>query len=139
MAATDHPFYDNLMTIITDLIVKITAAQASYFATHGKYFQGIKTPATPLDGVTEVTMDVDAKPTDQLEGWIDFDSQTFKRNTKVPYQIRVDVYESPLGWGWVFTGELWYAGEHLVYKHHNGPETLSGIFDELYVQVDEVV
>jgi hypothetical protein len=121
------------------LIVKITAAQDAYFATHGKYFQGIKTPAIPLDGVTEGTMDVDVKPTDQLEGWIDFDSNTFKRNTKVPYQMKIKVYNALSGHGWVFTGELFYNSEHLVYRHHNGPETLSGIFDELYVEIDEEV
>ena len=139
MAITDHPFYDNLVTITLNLIADITAAQDTYFAANGKYFQGIKTPAGQLDGMVEGTMDVNVKPTDQLESWVDFDAQTFKRNTKVHYQIRVATYGGPLGQGWIFTGELWYLGEHIVYRHHVGPEQRGGIFDEFYIQIDEVV
>ena len=140
MAATDHPFYDNLITIITDMIADITVAQTAYFATHGHYFQGIKTPTTQQDGASlGDTIDETAKPTDQLEDWVTFAPQTFKKNSKIPYQVSVDVYEAPSGHGWIFTGKLWYNSEHLVYMHHVGPEIQEGIFDELYIQVDEVI
>ena len=51
MPPSDHPFYNNLMLIIDDLIDDITVAQDAYFADklltegEGRYFQGIKTPA----------------------------------------------------------------------------------------------
>ena len=140
MPPQDHPFYDNLMTIYADLISDITAAQDIYFADklategEGRYFQGKKTPATPLDGVTLGTIDETAKPTDQLESWIDFAPQTFKKNSKVPYQIRVDVYKAPSGHGWIFTGELTYAGENLEIRHHHGTEVMEGPFDVLYIK-----
>ena len=143
MAASDHPFYENLMTITANLISDIAAAQATYFATNGKYFQGIKTPTAPLDGVSEGTIDETAKPSDQLESWVDFAPQTFKKNSKVPYQIRVDVYEAPSGHGWIMTAELWYDGlgpdaygndgSHWVFRHHEGAATPGGIYDEWYI------
>ena len=147
MPPSEHPFYSNLMTIIDDLIDDITLAQVIYFDTYGKYFQGIKTPATQQDGTTlGDTIDETAKPTDQLESWVNFAPQTFKKNSKLPYQITVDVYSSPSGHGWIFTGELWYdglgpdsygnMGSHIVYRHHVGPEVLGGIFNELYIQPD---
>jgi hypothetical protein len=147
MAPSDHPFYNNLMTIITDLISDISAAQTAYFNANGRYFQGIKTPATPQTGTTlGDVIDETAKPTDQLEDWVTFAPQTFKKNSKLPYQISIDTYEAPSGHGWIFTGELWYddlgpdaygnMGSHLVYRHHEGTEPQDGIFDELYIQPD---
>ena len=150
MPPSDHPFYSNLMTIIDDLIDDITLAQVVYFNANGKYFQGIKTPATQQDGTTlGGIIDETAKPTDQLENWVNFAPQTFKKNSKVPYQISINVYSAPSGHGWVFTGELWYdglgpdaygnMGSHLVYRHHVGLEVISGIFNELYIQPDSEV
>ena len=156
MPPSDHPFYSNLMTIITTLVDDIAAAQVLYAAdkleTEGvpRYFQGIKTPATQQDGTTiGDIIDETAKPTDQLESWVNFAPQTFKKNSRIPYQITVDVYSGPSGHGWIFTGELWYdglgpdaygnMGSHLVYRHHVGPEVLSGIFNELYIQPDGVI
>ena len=152
MAPSDHPFYPTLMQITTNLISDIAAAQEAYFAAKliaegkGRYFQGIKTPPGQSDGTGLDIIDENAKPTDQLEDWVTFAPQTFKKNSKVPYQIRVDNYKAPSGHGWIFTGELWYdglgpdaygnMGSHIVYRHHYGTEVLDGIFDELYIQVD---
>ena len=105
MPIEDHPFYSNLMAITTTLISDIATAQDTYFSANGKYFQGVKTPSSQLDGTTEGTMDVDLKPPDQLESWVDFAPQTFKRNTKIPYQITVDTYESEDGHGYVIKGD----------------------------------
>lgn len=131
MPITDHPSYDTIMLSITQLISDVSIAQTAYFSAHGKYFQGIKTPTAQLDGITEGTLDVDVKPLDQSESWIDFAPTIFQRNSKIPYQISIDVYETFEGWGWIMTFELWYLGTHYVYHHYEGiTPAIFNTFDE---------
>lgn len=82
---------------------KLVAAQNAYYASHGRYFQGITTPATlPDDGAT-VVADYAKKPTDQLEKWSDVFTGGNLLPGNVPAQITIDVYDGPLGRGWMAT------------------------------------
>ena len=144
---TEHPFYGKLMTITNSFVNAIAAKQDEYFIANGRYFQGIRIPEGELDGTTDVSVNVNAKPHDQEETWAQFDKTLFKNNLKVPYNISIDVYEAPSGWGWILTGELWYDGlgpdsygnngSHWVFKHHEGPMNLGfEILDEWYIKPD---
>ena len=143
---TAHPRYAMLMTLVNALIVKIQLAQASYFSVNQKFFQGIRIPEISLDGTTDTTVNWAVAPHDQAAAWKDFDGTTFKTAFKIPFNIRIDVYRAPTGWGWVLTVELWHAGmgpdaygtdgDHWVYKHHEGPANQIGYFDEWYIESD---
>ena len=149
MAPTNHQYYSNQMTITLQWVSDMDAAQVAYFDIHGHFYQGIITPATPLDGTTLGDLDLNVKPTDQAEDWFDFDPVLFPQGKKLAYQIRSDVYKAPSGQGYVLTGDLYYAGlgpdayghygDHIVYRHHVGLEVLDGIFDEWYIQVDSEI
>jgi hypothetical protein len=142
-----HPRYAVVETLVQALITKVRIAEATYFTANHKYFQGIITPSTPQDGMTDATPNWAVKPTDQIESWKDFDSTTFKTQFKIPFQIRIDVYESPAGWGWILTIDVWKAGLgpdqfgtdgiHWKYQHHEGPEVLSGPWDTWFILPEE--
>ena len=141
-----HPRYAVIDTLVKALITKVSIAEATYFAANQAYFQGIVTPSSPTDGLTDATANWAVTPHDQVASWKDFDPSTFKTNFKIPFQIRIDVYESPIGWGWALTIEVWKSGlgpdefgndgNHWVYRHHEGPENY-GLCDVWFIQVDE--
>jgi len=147
MAIQDHAKYTRLMNIIANLITKIGAKQAGYFTAKSKFFQGLKIPVGNCDGDTDVLIDSSLHPPDQEESWNDFDSVTFTTNTKIPVNITLDVYDAPLGWSWVLTIDLWYAGldpdeygqtgDHWRYRHYEGTELL-GIWDKWQVMDDTI-
>lgn len=82
---------------------KLVAVQDAYYASKGRYFQGITTPAAlPDDGAT-VVADYTKKPTDQLEKWSDVFTGGNLLPGSIPAQITIDVYDGPLGKGWAAT------------------------------------
>ena len=149
MAVTDHPNYATLENRTNTLISRGITAQGIYTGNYGYFFQGIATPVTIPDGASNGDTDVNVKPSDQPHTWNDFDPVGFAQIQKFPFRIRIDVYESPEGWGWIYTIEFRYAGigpdaygtdgDHWVYRYHEGAGTPEGIFEEWYIQVDEVI
>jgi len=145
MAASDHPFYNNLMTTTLQTMSDIDVAQTAYMAAHGgKPFQGILTPATPLDGTGVGDMDTSLKPTDETDDWNDFAPVLFPQNKKLPYQIKSDIYELPdNSWGYIITTKIYYAGldpdaygnmgDCWIYRHHVGLGIVDGVFDEYHI------
>ena len=71
----------------------------------------------------------------------------FKNNLKVPVNIKVDVYESSAGWGWIFRAEVvidglgpdayGVDGSRWEYKHGEGPAAQNGVWDEWHILKDE--
>lgn len=145
---SDHPNWGVIHGMVTSMINKVHVAQSSYFLKYEKYFQGITAPAEPVDGTESVSVNWFVKPTDQEASWYVFDITTFVPATDIPFQMRIDVYESPQdGWGYILTFEVWYAGigpdeygnngTHWLYHHHEGDAEIEGIFpifDEWYIE-----
>ena len=142
----DHPQYAKISTFTASIVSQISAKQDVFFLVNGRYFQGLwllGPDATP-DGTTDETIIESTSPDDFGFTWRDFDSVVFKKNIKIPINIKIDVYQAPNGWGWIFTAEAYIAGfgpdaygnegDHWMYQHHEGPEVHSGIFDEWYIQ-----
>ena len=146
MAIINHPSYARIVTLTQSFVDSVSAKQADFFIANGRYFQGINLVDGQPDGETDINMDATKKPTDQLESWSDFDSKVFKNNIKIPFNVKVNIYESPAGWGWELIIEVWKAdlgpdaygndGDHWIYRHHEGPAPKGGIFDTWYIDPD---
>jgi hypothetical protein len=148
MAIEDLPGYPGLVTLIESYINKINDAQDSYFIDYGKYFQGVDLISdSEPNGVIPVQADTNKKPEgDQDHSWFDFDKTVFAASMALPTNIKINIYESDdkvnntFGWGYVITFEFWRdglgpdilgtSGRHWYFRHHRGPATPSGIFDQ---------
>lgn len=145
---TTHPRYAIIQTIIDSLIEKVRTAQANYFLVNNRYFQGLITPENPLDGLENISVSWLRKPIDQEASWYVFDPTTFKAKFDIPFQIRIDTYQSPRGHGWILVIDVWRSGlgvddfgnsgDHWSYRHHEGPDSsVWGILDKWFVVVEE--
>lgn len=115
---------------LTDLwLNEITPRQDAFFAARGRYWQGLRTfaltalPNNPQDGsstVLEVTPLRTVHPTDQAETW---DDVGINLGTTIPCALQIDVYDGPLGKGYV--GTVWAMWDGDVYSRaqNRGPET----------------
>ena len=149
MSIQSHPKYALLQTFVDALIVKVRNKQADYFVAKGMYFQGIRTPIANCSGDTNEQMAYGLHPDRTSDSWNTFDPTNYKANTKIPANIRIDIYQSAAGHGWILTIELWKAGlgpdvyehdgDHWVFRHHEGPEPQEGILDEWYIQSDDPI
>jgi len=144
---TDLPSYPRIAALLDNYISSIEVAQDDFIAANNKYFQGLDIANGQPNGVNNVTADATKMPSDQEFSWLDFDPQVFAGSIALPVNIKVDVYESDLGWGYTLTFEFWRdglspdargnVGNHWVYKHHVGPNSVFGaINDEWYIQYD---
>jgi len=144
----DHPQYAKITAYTAQVVQNISDSQAVFFAANGFYFQGLWILGpVQVDGTTDENMVVDTSPEDQPYTWEDFNDSLFKSNIKIPVNIKIDVYQHQLGWGWILTAEVFYAGidpdaygnygDHWIYKHHEGPRSIIDIFDEWHIVMDE--
>jgi len=99
---------------------QIRPKQLAYFATHGKYWQGLVTSSIPEDGA-DIVADYTSRPSDQAETWEDMFGGPLDAN--LPVALRVDVYEAPAGWGFVARVWIRYAGTVYTKSQNYGPET----------------
>jgi hypothetical protein len=128
---------------LKSFIQSVSDKQAEYFVNEGKYFQGIITPETPQDGLIDAGVNWAVKPSDQETSWKDFAPNVFRSNVQIPFQISINIYESPDGWGWILVIDVWIDGlgpdaygndgSHWKYSHHEGPAVFTDIFDEWYI------
>jgi len=144
MLITEHPAYSLVMTKVNNFITVMTEAQARYFLEHGRFFQGLALVNGTPDGVTELSAEVTRKPSDQNETWADLDSQLFKQNLKVPFQVTCNTHRFPTCHVWSANFEIWYmdapltdiygeSGNHIMYRHYDGDIQPSGNFGVWYV------
>jgi len=107
--------------ILSDLQTELATDQPAYAAAHGgRFFQGLKTPATtPADGASGAP-DKTRRPSDQAENWND-------ANVTLPAQmqcsVEVHVYQGPQGWGYVIIGEVGAGGKKYHKAINVGPES----------------
>lgn len=88
-------------TAMSTLLANIDAAQATYYASNGRYWQGLISHLTiPDNGSSILANNLSATPTDQVVTW-----DTFMGANKpgtIPASVTVDVYQTQTGaWGYV--------------------------------------
>ena len=92
---------DKIETFRDAFAAIIVPKQNAYFATHGRYWQGVIMPTTlPVEGA-DTDPDGSVKPTDQAESWADFFGVDLP--AKFPCRLRIDAYNGPEGQGYTVT------------------------------------
>lgn len=85
----------------------VQARQIVYAGNHGgRFYQGLWTHLIiPIDGANFSPDNVNARPTDQVERWVDFVTlpATF------PAALCMDVYQNAQGWGYVASLRVFVA------------------------------
>lgn len=118
---TEAEIKTKVNTFLANLWTVIQNREATYLANNGKYWQGkVSHSVTPAEG-DDVAPNLTAtdKPTDQAEKWTDL----FTVPAVMPCSIKVDVYNGPLGWGYVGTVRVSIVGRTWERSQQFGPET----------------
>lgn len=114
---------EEIKTIVNDKLTAIwptvKSKQDNYFGTTGGYWQGLISHGTiPTDG-TSTTPNIGTKtPTDQPDPW-----PATWRNDSYPMAARFDVYDGPLGKGYVATVFVKVKTKIYSRARNVGPET----------------
>ena len=96
LARLDDQFADTLM--------KAQRVQEAHLRAHGRYWQGIETPATLPDETTkQKDPNLKVKPSDQADAWEDVFKGTLTLKVKWDGSMRIDTYDGPSGMGWTLT------------------------------------
>jgi len=109
--ATLRTKWDNF---IANKFAHLQSRQETYFATHGKYFQGVATNTAPADP-NEVAPDLTKKPTDQPHSWSD---AGITLPASVPVSLSIDTYNGPQGKGWLLRASAIIGSDHYVVCVH---------------------
>lgn len=87
-------------TAMSTLLANIDSAQATYYASHGRYWQGLISHLTIPNGSSVAANNLSATPTDQVVTWDTF--MGVNKPGTIPASITVDVYQTQTGaWGYV--------------------------------------
>jgi len=87
---------DAIDTAVADLITAINAAQVTYLAANGKYWQGLLSHSViPADGNSVAADQLTQQPSDQSEDWNDFLGEDAPGT--LPAAIYVHTYKKPTG------------------------------------------
>lgn len=148
MSINDHPNWETINTFTKSIITTIKNKQSEYFTINKKFFQGSKIPSIKSDGLSLAAINYGTHPSDQEDSWFTFSPNNFKAEVKFPVNVSIDVYSSPRGLGWILIIELWQKGigpdkygvdgDHWRYRHNEGPENFSGVFNDWHIVKDEV-
>lgn len=114
------------------------AAQESFLALHGRYWQGLITHSIPPNHTTSATNDVlpdllARRPTDQSETWEDFLPSLI--GVSHPVALVVDVYEVAAGHGFAASLFVRYNGNMYRRVQAHGP--LSGEYNRPWARFDQ--
>jgi len=147
MGITTHVQFTRLNALTKSMLKTVENRQAEYFAKHQQYFQGLKMPIIgKLDGDILGDINPGLKPQDQEASWAEFGPTDFKPGGKLPVHISINVYDAPIGMGWILKLELFAdlgpdtygnEGNHWVWKHNEGPASIGGIWDDWYIEPAE--
>ena len=104
----------------------VQARQEDYLAAHGHYWQGLKTATVEPKHTTAAFADAKqdrlaVKPTDHIEAWLDFLAEI--DDLAIPAALICDVYDGPLGHGYVATVIAQYNGTVYSRSQNVGKET----------------
>lgn len=146
----DHPRWSRINTFTDSIVRTISDGQDAFYIKHKRYFQGLAIvgEGQKPDGNSEKAIRAFVRPNDFDFSWSQFDRTTFRGSFQVPFDFRVNVYQSSDGWGWIWKGEMWIDGlgpdaygndgDHWVYYYHEGPEDLSGsILNEWHIEPED--
>jgi hypothetical protein len=133
---SDHPQYNRIDSTLDNMANVIKAKMPDFLAANGECFQGVQLLEANPDGTVDVDCDTRKCPSDKTKSWEDFDIGLFKALAKMPYNLRIDVYESPRGWGFVIVAGILYDGDNWIKRIHDGPDP-SGILDMWYKELSE--
>jgi hypothetical protein len=113
-------------TWLDPLLPLFEQAQETYFTSHGCYFQGLQTHATPPADGAWVLPDIElTTPSDQPVAWreaIPADAP-HSHDDPMPCLLRMDSYEHQDGPGWMLTARVVVAGVTYERRVQVGPET----------------
>lgn len=118
-----HPNFVEISKQLQTLITETSKKQATYFSTHGKYFQGVIIPVAECDGATGKVAEVTKKPTDQAVSWEQFDPALYKSTTALLFNTQINTYRTPSGQGWGLAARLKYNDVSWIYTHAEGAGT----------------
>jgi hypothetical protein len=117
---TEAETKQKVMDFLTTLWTHVQNRQAVYFANKGKYCQGLELfTVYPADGSDVAPDRLATKPTDQQERWGD----VFTVPATMPCSVRLDVYQSLAGWGFVLTATVQAGLKTFRRSQNSGPET----------------
>ena len=106
-------------------LTHIASRQDAYSESHGRYFQGVATNATPANGA-EATADFGVKPDDQAESWSD---AGFLLPSDLPVKLELHAYDGPRGKGYTVVISVIVAGIEYRWARATGPEAASRTHD----------
>ena len=114
------PTLDQIKTTVNNRLAilwpKVQAKQDAHFAAHGSYWQGLISHGTiPADGVESLPTIGAKAPTDQPDPW---PAQWL--NDSYPMAVKFDVYNGPLGRGYVATLYVMVVGRLFSRAVHGG-------------------
>lgn len=150
MAITEHQNFEEIRFFINSMLALIKARQVIYYNQNEKagYFQGLKIPSqTILTGLASGSVDYGLHPSDQEDSWGTFLPDYFNAETRIPVNIAVQAYETPEGkHGWIFTATLRHEGlgpdlygndgPNWTWRHNEGPQSRSGVWDDWFCEPD---
>jgi hypothetical protein len=106
----------------------VVAREATYASNHGgQYWQGLWTNVNlpshddGADDGDEIPDNLVSHPTDQSETWLDLFPEL--ENVPVPAALWIDVYNGPIGRGYIANVALKYLGVIYHRAQNVGPET----------------
>lgn len=116
---TPREIRDAIDTRLAALWPTLKARQDAYCASHGRYFQGLRThSAMPDEGNNRAADRINSRPTDQAETWSDFGIGSFTES----FAVEIDVYDGPRGKGWIARCYVTAAGRTFTRAKGEGPE-----------------
>jgi len=124
LTMADHPQYPAIEVQRADMFAHIAAMQT---ARGTPYLQLLKTPEDAQYGIEPTTFDTSRKPDDVADDWTECGGALAFSGTRGQYYC--DVYNGPLGHGYICGVEVYWNGSTWRYQHHVGPEARSGTFD----------
>lgn len=97
----------------------IATAQATYFAAHGRYWQGLVTHSViPADGASVAANQLLLKPSYEAQGWFVLGVAVLNK----PYALEIHQYHGPGYFGFMAILYVTIAGNLWVRMKDSGPE-----------------
>ena len=112
----------NIDASFTALVGTIAARQASYYAGHGRYFQGLWSHSVaPVDGAQMAPDLLASRPGYQAESWADVAGDVIPTSTQARFVC--NQYRGPQGDGFEFVLECLLNGQLWQKTVNFGPES----------------
>jgi hypothetical protein len=106
-----------------DNLALLQKVQSAYFDRHGRYWQGLLTPAEiPNESAKTKAPDLTRKPSDQTDSWEAIFKEADVLPQTWPAQIQIDVYDGPSGKGWTISLQVEEGGKAQRRTWGFGPE-----------------